>query len=125
MCNCSQNQTHKDSFEFAKEMKIDLFKNDHLGIGRFLVPAPEIGILEYKSIEVKDLAYRECVKRGNNCVAFLWIPYGITLNDGQKKLAINSIEDFESLDLSCNDACRGGCPLNGCFCYVGETQCHK
>jgi hypothetical protein len=125
MCDCKKNQTHEEVFNFFKEKKISPFSDKALGVGLFMIPAPELGILEYKIINVGDLDYRETVKRGENCKAFQWIPYGISMKGLNKTLTIQSLEDFESLEFNCNDSCRGGCPMNGCFCYTGETWCHR
>lgn len=123
MCNCKKNQTHENVFDFLKTENINLFKSKHLGIGIFLIPAPELGILEYKTVNVTDLSYRETVKRGENCKAFQWIPFGIEVKGTNKSYAIKSLKDFESIDIRCNDSCRGGCPF-GCMCWVGEVICH-
>jgi hypothetical protein len=125
MCDCKKNQTHDDVFAFLKESKINPFKTNQSGIGMFMIPAPEIGVLEYKIINVPDLNYRETVKRGETCKAFQWLPYGIHVQGKNKSMQINNIEDFESLEIDCNDSCRGGCPMNGCFCYQGESYCHR
>lgn len=125
MCDCKKNQTHEEVFTFMKSREMNPFKSDDPGIGMFMIPAPEIGILEYRIINVADVSYRETVKRGENCKAFQWLPYGINLSGLNKTIQVNSLEDFESLELNCNDACRGGCPMNGCFCYQGESYCHR
>lgn len=52
------------------------------GTGMFLVPAPEIGILEERVVLVPELSYEECAKRGTNCEAFKWIPNGFMKFDG-------------------------------------------
>lgn len=125
MCDCKKNQTHEDVFSFIESNNQNPFIDDNLGIGIFMIPAPEIGILEYKVIHVPNLSYKETVKRGENCKAFQWIPFGITMNGLNKSLVINSLEDFESLEINCNSSCRGGCPMNGCMCYSGEVYCKK
>jgi hypothetical protein len=125
MCECKQNQTHDEVFSFMKEKNLSPFKSNNLGIGMFMIPAPEAGIMEYRILNVPDLSYRETVKRGDNCTAFQWIPYGITMKGKNKSLTITSLNDFASLEINCDDECRGGCPMNGCFCYSGEVWCHR
>lgn len=125
MCECKKNQTHDEVFNFIKENNLNPFLNEHSGIGMFMIPAPDEGILEYKIINVADLSYRETVKRGENCKAFQWIPYGISMKDENRTVKVNSLKDFETLKIDCNDSCRGGCPMNGCFCYTGESYCHR
>ena len=120
MCGCKKNQTHEDALHFMKERKI---LNKELGIGLFMIPAPELGVLEYRRINVGDLSYPETVKRGENCKAFQWIPYGISMTSLNKTSTINSLEDFTSLEFNCDDSCRGGCPM-GCMCWEGEVRCH-
>jgi hypothetical protein len=44
-------------------------------IGLFLVPAPAVGILEWKTVIVENISYEECAKRGENCEAYQWIPH--------------------------------------------------
>lgn len=128
-CNCggSKNQTHEAVFKFVKENMLNVAtdKDAHLGFGLFLIPAPELGILEYKTVIVEDLAYRETCKRGNNCEAYIWIPKGyVGLVGNNEELVVDSMEALERLRDGCSDEC-GHCPMNGCFCYSGESMCHR
>lgn len=125
MCDCAKNQTHDEVFAWIKDkqLKTRSEPDADLGFGLFLVPAPAKGILEYETVIVPDLTYRETVKRGDNCVAFQWIPKGMV--PSTTKAMINTVADLEAMRLNCNDSCRGGCPMNGCFCYQGEVQCHR
>ncbi len=99
-CECQKNQTHPD---VLKEM---IAKGENprtaLGFGLFLVPAPELGILEWKTVIVEDISYCECARRAENCQAFLWINKGLivkyTDKDGQRlELAISTKEDIVGL----------------------------
>lgn len=109
MCDCNKNQTSKKSI--AALGKSGRAIDDELGSGVFLVPAPELGILEYKTVNVPRLTYRETVKRGEHCVAFKWISIG--------EASINAIDKSQQ---GCAGFCNfagGQCPF-GCMCGPGN-----
>ena len=112
MCSCSgnKNQTQPETFKVFESKSSDseyLRKNN--GTGIFLVPAPELGILEVRKIIVEDLSYIETCKRGQNCINFSFIPHEI----------ISGAEIKEKI-------CKGYCPSStcaiggGCACYNYE-----
>lgn len=131
MCTCANNQkdqTRKEVFDFIGTKKLDIFsgKNSPKGFGLFLVPAPDKGILEFKTVYVENLTYQETVKRGHHCVAFQWIPKGITAKTKTAgNLKIMSTNDIiRILDCTSSRCKPSGCPM-GCWCYSGETgYCH-
>ena len=104
-CGCRHNQTHQECFQALKKTPSEK------GTGLFGVPAPDNGILEWRIIKVRDLSYRECLKRGANCVAFQWVA--------------NSVKSFDDLSKTvCTDSCPGGdCDQVGCTCM--NTECYE
>ncbi len=115
-CESQKNQTHPD---VLKEM---VTKGEDpktaWGFGLFLVPAPELGILEWKTVIVEDISYRECARRAENCRAFLWISKGLivkyTDRHGQRlEVAISTKEDIVGLR-------QRFCV---CFCASPPYQC--
>jgi hypothetical protein len=122
MCNCSKkDQTPDEVIKFVKEMKIDVFSEKVSGIGMFFIPAPEIGIMETRTILVDDISYKECAKRGENCLGFKWIPKGFKTSHNNKEITLLSSDDIRNQLWSCDD-CRGGCVM-GCHCISGWTWC--
>lgn len=118
MCNCSnqKNQTSKEIFEFIADKK----NEETLGIGLFLIPAPEKGILEFKSIAVENITLKETAKRGINCESFKFFPYEFKFDKEGETIVINSIEDIDKL--VCRDCVGNGC--NGyCFCSHWMSNC--
>ena len=110
MCATStgMNQTHDDVHKYFSEQRRTIATFNHhaeLGTGIFGVPDPEAGIMEAKKILVKDLTYKETVKRGQHCLAFAFVPKGML--------------SFEQLTaLSCSENCTSTtpCPTAGCVC---------
>lgn len=125
MCNCSKNQTGEEIFEYLEEKGLvsKVGKNEHPGIGMFKVPAPELGILEYKTVYVEDLSYKECSKRGKSCVAFKWIPKGYTTEYKGKKYTFNNTQDILTFPCEGDSCLRGSCP-QPCWCWDYEVTCH-
>lgn len=72
MCNCAKDQTTEKDLDQLAEF---LSKGQKpKGIGVFVVPAPELGILEYKVVICEEeITYEECAKRGHNCESFKWV----------------------------------------------------
>jgi len=125
MCQCnSKDQTPKEVVDFLNEKGIDVFSEKTQGIGMFIIPAPDLGIMETRVMLVDNLSYKECAKRGNTCEGFKWIPKGYSFTHGseRKLVTISSMEDLKNASFNCNNACRGGCPM-GCHCYSGWTWC--
>lgn len=123
MCNCNKsdkNQTTKDVFDF-------LDKNGNqssIGIGLFLIPAPEMGILEYKIVAVDGLSYIETAKRGQMCEAFQFVPTGISVytnGDRTSSVTIQRIDDLKNV--KCAEHCAGGCGT-GCVCLTWSGVCY-
>jgi hypothetical protein len=125
MCQCTnKDQTPEGVIKFTKDNNINVFSSYNDGIGMFVIPAPEIGIMETKVILVDNLSYTECAKRGATCDSFKWIPKGYSFSHGEegKTFVINSVNDIRAIDDLCDNACTGGCPM-GCHCYSGWTRC--
>lgn len=107
-CHCQKNQTNAKSIEALKK------KPNAIGTGLFLVPAPENGVLEYRTVAVANLDYSECVKRGHTTVAFSWIAKSVL-----------SFEEIQRKKHLCRGFCRfagGGCPP-GCICNPEGDFC--
>jgi hypothetical protein len=79
MCGCNNNQIEDEVFEYLNELPQAALKDDdnRLGKALFLVPAPELVILEEKVVEVENLELNETIKRANNCIAYKWAPYSM------------------------------------------------
>jgi hypothetical protein len=115
-CSCSsgQNQTHEKVFQHFASQKQERSTviNAPDGTGIFLIPAPEIGIFEAKKILVENISYVETVKRGQNCIAFSYVPTAI--------LKFSEIQERP---------CGNYCPLtqgychDGCICNIGYQVC--
>jgi hypothetical protein len=106
MCQ-GENQTHRDVLKYfadthGKEQNNDWSKTE-IGTGLFLVPAPDLGILEYRKVFVENLNYTETIKRGSNCKAFSFVPH-----------AVMSIEQLKAK--LCMGACYSANCDNGCLC---------
>jgi len=54
-----------------------------LGVGLFLIPAPDIGIMDEKVVIVEKITYDDTVKRGQNTIAFKWFPYVVASTRGE------------------------------------------
>jgi hypothetical protein len=111
----SKNQTPKEIYEFLAHNK----GKENNGIGFFLVPNPEAGIHEFKKVTVADLSLTETLKRGLNCEACKFLPYGMPLQHPEKGLKhINSLDDLN--DFRCEFGCAGGygdgCWAANCYC---------
>jgi hypothetical protein len=116
MCKCSKNQTPKESREILSKFKDAADAATVLGTGIFLIPAPEIGTLEYKTINVPNLTYFDCAKRAHNCFAFQWVA-----NDHV------SLAEIEKTQASCSGFCNyagGYCPP-GCICGPDNDYCNQ
>lgn len=111
MCNCSKDQTPQKVFEYLK--KQDRADRGETGLGLFLVPDPESGILENRVVYVEELTYVEVAKRGQNCVAFMWIPKGFM--DAQE---VRNQRERNCRHYWCGPN-RDWCPI-GCFCGWGN-----
>jgi hypothetical protein len=80
-----------------------------LGTGLFAIPAPDIGILEFRVVAVEHLTYEETAKRGDTCRAFKWIP--------EKVRTFKEIDDARKAG-----TCNGSCGFAGLTCY-GDCVC--
>jgi hypothetical protein len=120
-CGCNKDQTHKDVLAFMAKNAQSVYDKSTpmLGVGLFRVPAPENGILEYKTVWADDISYNECVKRGSNCEAFQWIPKGYLVTISGNEVGLSSGADFLIDPARCTLlSCFWGtfdCPV-GCFC---------
>jgi hypothetical protein len=103
-CSSSQNQTSEKVFQHfdAQQEERSSVLNAPTGTGIFLIPAPDIGIFEFKKILVENVSYIETVKRGQNCTAFSYLP--------------NSILSFENIKAR---VCGNSCPLTQGYCHGG------
>lgn len=130
MCHCSgsKDQTKEVVFDYLQnQLQTTSSNQEILGFGLFVIPAPENGILEVKTLTVENLSYIETTKRGNNCLAFQWIPKGISITTRTGEIKnLNTLEDLNLVILDCTSSrCKpSGCPM-GCFCFGNETgNCH-
>lgn len=129
-CGCKHNQTHDNVFQFLKASKRydTAFTRDSeiRGFGLFVIPAPDLGILETRTLVVPDINYTECTKRAANCKAFQWIPSGMQVKEGGKDFVLSSSDDLRAyLEVLACDDCKGGCKM-GCNCsYSGQVNCAK
>lgn len=113
-CSCSKDQTPREVFEYLKQANAmsTQHKEGAKGLGLFLVPDPEAGVLEEKVVTVDGLSYDECAKRGENCLAYKWIPAGF------KSAADVQAERARSCGQWCGTN-RDWCP-GLCFCGRGN-----
>jgi hypothetical protein len=119
-CQCGKNQTNPEVLKHCESKGEN--PETSIGFGLFLVPAPEFGILEWKTVVVEDMSYVECAKRGANCKAFQWIRTGFVVNlstkDGKKlSLPVSSRADLDALRNNCA-AIQPFCGP-GVFCVAG------
>jgi len=120
-CSCMKNQTHPEVFKDLERKGQDLSTAD--GIGLFVVPAPEKGILQTRVVIVENISYAETRKRGYNCIAYQWVNKGLewtyTSRQGAGvKIVLDSKAAIEKAQNSCvGKFCAGvgGCDP-GCFC---------
>lgn len=99
------NRTKGDSFDALKQAR------ESIGTGLFEVAAPELGVHQNKIVVVPDLAYDECVKRGQNCFGFKWIA--------------NDVMQHDAIDRDRRGGCRGmPCPDGECPdpCFCSERM---
>lgn len=113
-CNCNKDQTPKEVFEYLQNLNAMSSESEEgqVGLALFLVPDPEAGVLEEKVVFVDGISYRECIKRGNNCIAFKWIPSGY--------MEASKVHEARASD--CRQWCgpdRDWCP-GLCFCGGGN-----
>ena len=124
-CSCHQNQTPKNVFQYVNSKGIDIESNKVLGVGVFFIPAPELGILEYKTVLVEGLTYNETIKRGHNCFAFQWAPFGFPVGEGEVSVMLARAQDIVVLGCSSTSCSGSSCPM-GCYCNSGDTgNCKK
>ena len=62
---------------------------DIRGMAMFIVPVPEVGILETKVVRVGDLDYVDTRKRAETCVGFKWLPCGCTFGHGGEQVTVS------------------------------------
>jgi hypothetical protein len=88
----------------AKQINADIAARENnqplLGVGLFLLPEPEKGILEFRKAIVEGITYKECILRGQYCLAFKWVSGALDRNA-----------------LFCRQDCANGtCPDTFCIC---------
>lgn len=78
-CDCnSKNRTPMGELKkFLQKVQMTVGDIHDAGIGVYVVPAPEVGPLEFRKVIVDNLSYKECILRGTHCVSFQWIPKGV------------------------------------------------
>jgi hypothetical protein len=119
-----KNQTPHVVWQTLKKVGHDPKKDKIKGVGIFIVPDPEAGILEYRSIFVDGLEYTECKKRGNNCVAFQWIPLGYRFETKSKVYELHTLKDVQNIVPNCGDPCGSSCEM-GCVCFDDNGSCEE
>ena len=127
MCNCSsknqKNQTSKEVFEFLTQSD----KKEPVGISLFIIPAPEIGIMEYKMVTVEGLTYMETVKRGQMCEVFKFFPYGINMYTDKDKtttINVNTLDDLRKVYCAHGQYCNGVNCYGTCACLTYSNICY-
>lgn len=121
-CSSGKNQTNDLVFETIAKAGLNFRSEEIRGVGIFEVPAPEIGILEYKTVHVDGLTYHECMKRGANCNSFQWIALGFDYETEAGVLTFSTMREIQDHVFACNKACGSSCPM-GCTCFTGDTRC--
>jgi hypothetical protein len=126
MCSCSKskNQTSKGIFKFLGQPD----KQESLGIGLFLIPAPEIGIMEYRLVTVEGISYKETVKRGQMCEVFKFFPLGISLHTDEQKsqfITVNTPDDLKKLYCAHGNYCDGSNCDGICVCVGSYLVCYQ
>lgn len=120
MCSCNQvNRTPKATFEFLAAKKLDPLSAQ--GVGLFLVPAPELGILSERVVSVDGLTLVETAKRGIGCVAYMFLPHGLELDGAKGKYVVTNARDLEENKwpchvLSCSSFPEHHSCMPPCFC---------
>jgi hypothetical protein len=124
MCGGNKDQTSTEILKFVVEMVrgTRLPLSSVKGTGMFLVPAPENGILETRTVIVADLTHTDARKRGENCLAFQWVP-----DDMMKHSEVSAFfaKSDDERALFCNDFCNfagGRCPVM-CWCPPTSNFC--
>lgn len=113
-CNCGhKDQTPKESLD---KIKTSDNPQEALGTGMFMVPAPELGIMEYRVIVVeKPMTYIEASKRGSTCIAYKWISLNFkSLQDIQTRPPTNCFSQF---------CINGNCESWDCWCSPNSNYC--
>lgn len=123
-CGGDKNRTDPIVFETIEKQGKDFRSSDIIGAGIFVIPAPDIGILEYKIVYVDGLSYTECMKRGANCESFPWIAYGFTYSTEEHEVKFSGIDEIKSYSRKNCPACGSSCPM-GCVCFTGDKMCRK
>lgn len=121
MCGCStKNQTTKKVLAHLEAEVESREMSAVKGIGMFVLPAPENGILENKVVRVGDLDYVETQKRGHNCVAFKWLPYGYAFEHDGKTVRLmpgDERKPWICIPNRCiTQDCTDGCACTGKHC---------
>jgi len=125
MCGCggSKDQTPEDAVAVVKAAVLNrgIHPQDVAGTGIFLVPAPEVGILEYRTVVVKNTNYDDVRKRGANCIAFKFLPHEFVAEAEVTAMFANERERSRRCIDFCNFA-GGRCPW-GCWCPPDSNFC--
>lgn len=116
-CAKGKNQTHKDAIEFlTTAIRNGRSERSLMGTGMFIVPAPDLGILEWRELLVENLTIEETEKRGFNSEAFQWVPHELM-----------SFHDIRSRpEPRCGGDCddRPRCPI-ACWCTIAGNRCRR
>lgn len=119
-CGCSKNQTSVKSLEVLADAasKGELSPSRVVtGTGLFVIPDPEVGILETKVVLKDGLTYKDCCLRGQNCLAFKWVADSI--------MSFADIEKARAERRPCPPSfCRApiDCPEH-CTCDLYRHEC--
>jgi hypothetical protein len=124
-CKCgSKNRTPDNVFKFVKKRGEKIHSENNLGIGLFVVPAPEYGILEYKIVPVAGISYKECLKRGSICESYQWVPKGYVIDTVEGPMELHTVEDIKKIKiLDCSSNPCPSCPM-GCTCFDDDSTCN-
>lgn len=117
-CGCNgsfqKNQTSKKVFQALLDKKLDA--RSEIGAGLFLLPAPEVGPMQYKKVFVHDLSYIDVQLRGIDCLAYRWLPYSYLNKTEVSKLSANPA-DCVFKKCSEDNECEDG--SDNCLCMAG------
>lgn len=115
MCQ-QKNQTPRQAFEALARHRVTEGSDEKFpGTGLFAVPDPEKSGRVKRVVAVRDITYSECVRRGELCISFKWIP-----------TTLQSYDDLMKQRAGCSGYCNNNddCAF-GCLCdIVDEPVCY-
>lgn len=128
-CGCKKDQTPSEVWEYLDQSKLSAYDETKplMGIATFLIPAPDVGILESKVVWVDNISRTEAEKRAANCFAFQWAPKGMPISVNGKATKVDLIDELMLADCTSKKCSPSGCSM-GCYCLSTDsstTNCKK